>query len=111
MTRSSAQRAFLVQRLSALLLLAFVAAAALRVALGAPVSLAQWQAGSAQPLAAAALGLLAAGILAHAWVGIRDVALDYLHPPGVRRGVLAAAAAGLTLLATWTAYILVSHAL
>jgi hypothetical protein len=29
----------------------------------------------------------------------------------VRRGVLAAAAAGLTLLATWTAYILVSHAL
>ena len=38
----SGQRAFIVQRLSALVLLAWVASAALRVAFGAPLELEQW---------------------------------------------------------------------
>lgn len=107
----SGQRAFLVQRFSALVLLAFVAAAALRLALGSPVTLAQWQAWAAQPLAAAALLLLAAALFAHAWVGIRDVLLDYVRPFALRLALLAIAGAGLVLLAAWTAFILVSHAL
>jgi succinate dehydrogenase / fumarate reductase membrane anchor subunit len=107
----SGQRAFVVQRLSALVLLAFVAAAALRIALGSPPTLAEWQAWTAQPLAAATLALLAAALFAHAWVGIRDVLLDYVKPLALRLGLLAAAALALLLLAGWTALILVSHAL
>ena len=107
----SGQRAFLVQRFSALVLLAFAVAGALRLVLGAPATLAQWQDWAAQPLAAATVALLAAALFAHAWVGIRDVALDYIHPLALRLSVLAAAAAGLLLLAGWTALILVSHAL
>jgi succinate dehydrogenase / fumarate reductase, membrane anchor subunit len=107
----SGQRAFLVQRFSALVLLAFVAAAALRLTLGSPVTLAQWQAWAAQPFAAAVLALLAAALFAHAWVGLRDVVLDYVKPLVLRLAVLAFAAAGLVLLAAWTAFILVSHAL
>jgi succinate dehydrogenase / fumarate reductase membrane anchor subunit len=107
----SGQRAFVVQRLSALVLLAFVAAAALRLALGSPVTLAEWQAWAAQPLAAATLALLAAALFAHAWVGIRDVLLDYVKPLSLRLSLLAAAALALLLLAGWTALILVSHAL
>jgi len=107
----SGQRAFLVQRFSALVLLAFVAAAALRLALGASVTLAQWQAWAAQPLAAAILALLAAALFAHAWVGIRDVVLDYVGPLPLRLAVLGMVALALALLAAWTAFILVSHAL
>ncbi len=107
----SGQRAFVVQRLSALVLLAFVAAAALRLALGSPPTPAEWQAWAAQPLAAATLALLAAAVFAHAWVGIRDVLLDYVKPLALRLGLLAAAALALLLLAGWTALILVSHAL
>ena len=107
----SGQRAFVLQRLSALVLLAYLAAAALRLALGAPPTFAQWQAWSAQPWAAAALMLLAVAILAHAWVGLRDVALDYVKPLALRLAVLAAAAAALALLGAWTAFILVTHAL
>jgi succinate dehydrogenase / fumarate reductase membrane anchor subunit len=107
----SGQRAFLVQRVSALVLLAFVAAGALRLAFGSPVTLAQWQAWAAQPLAAAAIAVLAAALFMHAWVGIRDVALDYVDPLPLRLAVLALAGAGLVLLAAWTALILVSHAL
>jgi succinate dehydrogenase / fumarate reductase membrane anchor subunit len=105
------QRAFLAQRISALVLLAFVAAAAARLAFGSPVTLAQWQAWAAQPFAAAALLVLAAALFAHAWVGIRDVLLDYVRPFALRLSLLAAVAAGLLFLAAWSALILVSHAL
>lgn len=107
----SGQRAFVVQRFSALVLLAFVAAAGLRLALGSAVTLEQWQAWAAQPLAAATLALLAAALFAHAWVGIRDVVLDYVRPLPVRLVVLGSIALGLALLGAWTAFILVSHAL
>jgi succinate dehydrogenase / fumarate reductase membrane anchor subunit len=107
----SGQRAFLVQRASALVLLAFVAAGALRLALGSPVTLAQWQAWAAQPLAAAAIAVLAAALFMHAWVGIRDVALDYVRPLPLRLVALGTVACALALLGAWTAFILVSHAL
>jgi len=107
----SGQRAFVLQRLSALVLLAFLAAGALRLAFGAPLGFAQWQAWSAQPLAAAALLVLTVALLLHAWVGIRDVVLDYVHPLALRLAILAIAAAGLAGLALWTALILVNHAL
>jgi succinate dehydrogenase / fumarate reductase membrane anchor subunit len=105
----SGRRAFVLQRLSALVLLAYVTAGALRLAFGPPVTYAQWQAWSAQPFAAAALLLLVAALLGHVWVGIRDVVLDYVHPLGLRLTVLGAIAAGLTFLASWTVLILVSH--
>lgn len=107
----SGQRAFVVQRLSALALLAFLAAGALRLAFGAPVTLAQWRAWVAQPFAAALLALLAAAVLVHAWVGIRDVILDYVDPLPLRLAVLGLVALALALLALWTGFILVSHAL
>jgi succinate dehydrogenase / fumarate reductase membrane anchor subunit len=106
----SGQRAFIVQRLSALVLLAYLAAAALRLAVGSRPTFAEWQAWSAQPLAAAALLVVAFALFAHAWVGIRDVILDYA-PAAWRALFLAAAALGLVLLAARTAFVLVSHAL
>jgi succinate dehydrogenase / fumarate reductase, membrane anchor subunit len=105
------QRAFVLQRLTALVLLAYVGGGALRLAFGAPVTLAQWRAWAARPAGAALIALLAAALLLHAWVGVRDVVLDYVHPLGLRLAVLGAAAAGLAFLGLWTALILVSHAL
>jgi succinate dehydrogenase / fumarate reductase membrane anchor subunit len=107
----SGQRAFVLQRLTALVLLAYMAGAALRLAFGAPVALEQWRAWAARPTSAALIALLAAALLLHAWVGVRDVVLDYVHPLGARLAVLGAAAAGLAFLGLWTALILASHAL
>lgn len=106
----SGQRAFVLQRLSALLLLAYVAAAALRLAFGAPASFERWQAWSAQPLGATVLLVLAGALIVHAWVGLRDVVLDYVHPLGLRLALLGAAATGLAGLAAWTFLILARHA-
>ncbi len=105
----SGHRAFLLQRLSALVLLAGLAAGALRIAFGPPVTFAQWQAWSAQPLGAAILVVLSLALLAHAWVGIRDVILDYIHPSGLRLAALGGSAAGLVVLALWTIVIVVAH--
>src|SRR5690606_31076629 len=107
----SGQRAFVLQRLSALALLAYLAAAALRLALGAPASLEAWQAWAARPAGAALLLVLAAAVLVHAWVGTRDVVLDYIKPLPLRRAVLAFVLVGLAAMAAWTAFILVQHAL
>jgi succinate dehydrogenase / fumarate reductase, membrane anchor subunit len=107
----SGQRAFVLQRLSALLMLAYVAGAALWLALGPPATFAQWRAWSAHPLGAAALLLLSGAVLAHAWVGVRDVVLDYVKPIALRLAVLAGAGAGLVGLAGWTALILAANVL
>ena len=107
----SGQRAFVAQRLSALVLLAYVAGGAVRLAFGMPVSFERWQAWSAQPLGAPVLLLLAGALIVHAWVGLRDVVLDYVHPLGLRLAVLGSAATGLAGLAAWTLFVVVRHAL
>jgi succinate dehydrogenase / fumarate reductase membrane anchor subunit len=107
----SGQRAFVAQRLSALVLLAFVAASALRVAFGPPVSLERWQAWIAQPVGAVTLLLLAGALIVHSWVGLRDVVLDYVRPLGLRLAVLAAAGSGLAALAGWILLIVARHAI
>jgi len=107
----SGQRAFVVQRVSALMLLAYVTLAALRLAFGAPASFAQWQAWTAQPLGTSVLLLGVAALMLHAWVGIRDVLLDYAQPFALRVVLLASAALALVLLAGWSAFIVLNHAL
>jgi succinate dehydrogenase / fumarate reductase membrane anchor subunit len=107
----SGQRAFVLQRLSALALLACLAGATLRLAFGAPVTLQQWQAWAAQPAGAAALLVVAAAVIVHAWVGARDVVLDYVRPFSLRLTVLSLIAVALALVGAWTAFILVRHAL
>lgn len=40
-------------------------------------------------------------LLAHAWVGVRDVVMDYVHPIAVRLGVLVLLGLGLTGIGAW----------
>ena len=111
MSLFSGQRALVLQRLSALVLLAYVAGIALRLALGPAPTYAGWRAWSAQPLGAVRLLVLAGAVIVHAWVGLRDVALDYVRPLGLRLAVLGTAASGLAALFLWTAFIVLTHAL
>jgi len=107
----SGQRAFVLQRISALVLLACIAGIALRLAIGPQVTFTQWRTWIAQPLGASALLLVAAALFIHAWVGTRDVVLDYVQPLALRLTVLTIVATGLTVLAAWTGFIVLTHAL
>lgn len=95
----SGLRAWTVQRLSALYLLGFIVVLACRLLLDPIQDHAQWVRLWGSPLMGAASLLAVAALALHAWVGARDVVLDYVRPAMARPIVLAAIALvlGLTL--------------
>lgn len=83
------QRAWLLQRLTALLILLFVVLGAAGLLAGATPSYVQWHAFASSSLGAVLIVLLFGALCLHAWIGIRDIVLDYVHAPGVRLPLLA----------------------
>jgi succinate dehydrogenase / fumarate reductase membrane anchor subunit len=51
------------------------------------------------PAVSTAALLACAAILLHAWVGLRDVILDYVHPPAARFTALALLGVGIAAMA------------
>ena len=66
-----------------------------------------WKAWVSRPDSAVGLSGFFGVLLAHMWVGLRDVLLDYARPPRLQRVLLGAVAAGLVALAGWVLWILV----
>ena len=93
----SGLRAWTVQRLSALYLLLFLAVVAVRALIAPPQDHLQWIGWWKPPWAAAAALLFFAALGLHAWVGARDVLLDYVKPRWLRSTLLALLAATLVL--------------
>jgi succinate dehydrogenase / fumarate reductase membrane anchor subunit len=91
--------------------LALVCVGAACLAFGGSISFERWQAWSASTPGALTLLLAAGAVIVHAWVGLRDVVLDYVHPAGARLAVLATAATGLLVLAAWALLIVLRHAI
>jgi succinate dehydrogenase / fumarate reductase membrane anchor subunit len=110
---SSARAGFmgwLWQRISALYLSGFSIYLALSFSL-APLSdhvaWKQWFSNGAVRLAWA---LFILNLLLHAWIGLRNVYMDYLHPLWLRFSVSALTALGLMALGLWAAQILLEAA-
>ena len=68
-------------------------------------ALKHWLAGLGMWLATALFFL---ALLLHAWIGVRDVILDYVKPPGLRLAALATVFAFLLTCGLWVASILMS---
>jgi succinate dehydrogenase / fumarate reductase membrane anchor subunit len=66
----------------------------------------RWRACMGRTWVTLALLVFAASLVAHMWVGLRDVLLDYAKPAGLRDGLLGAVAVALTSLGLWIAWIL-----
>lgn len=60
-----------------------------------PSSYLAWHAWIVSPVISIAAFVFCAALLAHMWVGLRDVILDYVKPLAVRVGALALLALGL----------------
>jgi succinate dehydrogenase / fumarate reductase membrane anchor subunit len=104
---ASGARAWLLQRLTAVYMLLFLVIVLARFAADAPSSYEAWRSWIGAAGMRIATLLFVAAVLLHAWVGLRDVAMDYVHPPALRIGVLALVAAGLAAAGAWMALILV----
>lgn len=97
MRQFTGQRAWLVQRLSALLLLCATAALGAFLLIEGPPGYPAWRAFARHPAGSTLILAVTAALCLHGWVGARDVALDYIHRPWLRLAVLALAASALGL--------------
>ena len=77
-------RPWLIQRVSAVYIALFVIYAIVTLASVGDVSYLQWRDWLFHPFNTIAVGLFIIALLLHAWVGMRDIILDYLHNTLVR---------------------------
>ncbi len=100
-------RAWMWQRVSAVYLALYIAYVLLRLVVSPPGdhdALVAWMGGLPMWLATAAFLVM---LLLHAWVGVRDVVLDYLKPAPLRLLVLLAVQAFLLACGLWALAVLV----
>ena len=102
----SGLRPWLLQRFTAVYMLAFIVLALGRFAVNAPHSYVAWHTWMTGTWVLITTTLFFVALLLHAWVGLRDVVLDYVKPLGLRVSVLAALALALIGLALWMLQIL-----
>ncbi|QVL50575.1 MAG: succinate dehydrogenase, hydrophobic membrane anchor protein [Thiocapsa sp.] len=86
--QASGLMAWVIQRATAVYLAVFLTYLLIQFAFNAPVDHAALVAWVAHPFIALGLLLFVPLLLAHAWVGIRDVLIDYVHVLGLRIGLL-----------------------
>ena len=105
--RPSGLPAWLAQRASAVYMLGFMLFLLGFFGLHPLNTYTEWKGWMARPVVTLAFGLFFAALLAHMWVGLRDVLLDYARPAGVRRVALWLVALGLCAGAASMAWLLV----
>lgn len=102
---SSGLRSWLAQRLSALYIVVFLVVLAF-VWGGQTITFESWQAWVAHPAANISLLLFVFALLTHAWIGGRDVFIDYIKSAAARYVLLIVFALGLIILGLWSLRIL-----
>jgi succinate dehydrogenase / fumarate reductase, membrane anchor subunit len=97
---------FLLQRLTAVVLTAFTLYLALRLVFGGALGYDRW-AGMFVPLPMKIVTLVALlALFYHAWIGVRDIYMDYVKPVGVRLALQSISVAVLVAYLGWTIQIL-----
>ena len=104
--RAHGLRAWLLQRFSAVYLLLFIVYLFIHFNRAPLADFVQWQGWLADPLVNLATGLFILSLLVHAWVGIRDVIMDYVTHTGLRVALLATVALTMTGCGLWSLRVL-----
>ncbi len=97
---------FLLQRLTAVVLTVFVLFLLLRLVFGGPLGYDGW-AGLFVPLWMKIVTLAALlALFYHAWIGVRDIWMDYVKPTGIRVALQTLTVLWLVFCAVWSVQIL-----
>jgi len=97
---------WLLQRLTAVAMALYTIGLAACVLTGPPASYADWKALFSGSFMRLATMFFVAALLYHAWVGMRDIVMDYVKPTGLRLGLQAIIGSVLLLYLLWAASIL-----
>lgn len=86
--KASGFRAWLVQRVSGLYLAVYFIYLFFHFTLSPPATYTAWRTWLADPVVSVGMALFFLALLLHAWVGVRDVVIDYVHALPLRLTVL-----------------------
>lgn len=106
MSRHAGLHAWLLQRLSALYLAAYTVYLLLHFARQTPTDYQAWRNWVALPVVSIGAALFFIALLLHAWVGLRDILMDYVHSTALRLGLTALLLLGLAACGLWSLRIL-----
>ncbi|WP_353962036.1 succinate dehydrogenase, hydrophobic membrane anchor protein [Crenobacter oryzisoli] len=98
--------AWLLQRITAVYMLFFIPYLLIHFLLDPPHSYLAWRAWMGSASVSIATIVFSASLLLHAWIGIRDVVMDYVKPLALRLSALIVVAFGLAAVVAWTVRIL-----
>jgi len=104
--RAHGMRAWLLQRLSACYLASYIVGFLVLVLLCMPASYTEWRDTFAYPVVNIATVLFFVALLIHAWVGIRDILIDYVHPTMLRFILLNGLMLALLSMGIWIMFVL-----
>ncbi len=99
-------REWLLQRMTAIYMGAFVLYLVVRFAIDPITSYTAWKAWFALPTVRIGFAFFFASLLLHSWIGMRSVFMDYVKPMWVRFVVQLGTATALLILALWSVQIL-----
>jgi len=97
---------WLVQRATAIIMALYTVIFLVVLCIATPDSYASWRAVFANGFMRFATFLFLASLFYHAWIGVRDIWMDYIKPDGLRLLMMIATAAALVGYAGWAAQIL-----
>lgn len=106
--RAQGMRTWLLQRLTAVYMLVFGLAFTIYILLNPVHDQISWKGLFAHPFSAITTALFFFSILYHAWVGIRDILIDYIKRPVLRFVSWVVVTLLLVALGIWTTMILYS---
>ena len=105
--KASGLKAWALQRLTAIYVAAFALYLLAVLLLTPPAGFTEWKAFVGGPWVSVLMLLFIASLLLHAWIGLRDVLIDYVKPISVRASILGVIALTLVGLGLWAAQALV----
>jgi len=97
---------WLLQRLTAVVMAVYTVLAVIALAANRPAGYGEWKATFSHAWFKVATMLFVASLLYHAWIGMRDILMDYIKPTALRLGSEFAVAIVLLFYLVWTASIL-----
>ncbi len=106
--RAHGMRAWLLQRLSAAYLATYIIASLILFMICPVDSYTSWRDAFANPVMNIGTLLFFVALLIHAWVGMRDILIDYVHPTMLRFALLNALMLALLSMGIWVTFLLFS---
>lgn len=106
--QAQGMRAWLLQRLTAVYIAVYSLSLIIWLVINFPLDYNSWFTLFSHPVILVATVIFYLSIFIHAWVGVRDIMVDYVKPSGIRFILLTALALFLIVMTTWLLLIVIS---